>query len=63
MPNTSAGAASGVPPKDESEHFMRCPKCNGWVDMRDLGPGVRGATARCRIRLKISRSEMPKVRN
>jgi hypothetical protein len=25
------------PPRDEAEHFIRCPKCNGWVDMRDLG--------------------------
>jgi hypothetical protein len=21
---------------DEREHFMRCPLCGGWIDMRDL---------------------------
>jgi hypothetical protein len=21
---------------DEAEHFIRCPTCGGWVDMRDL---------------------------
>jgi hypothetical protein len=23
--------------KDESEHFMRCPACGGYIDLRDLG--------------------------
>jgi hypothetical protein len=31
------GERVGDPPKDEAEHFIRCPRCNGWVDMRDLG--------------------------
>jgi hypothetical protein len=31
------GRRLGDPPKDEAEHFMRCPMRNGWVDMRDLG--------------------------
>jgi hypothetical protein len=25
------------PPKDEAEHFIRCPACRGWIDYRDLG--------------------------
>lgn len=24
------------PPVEEAEHFMRCPDCGGWFDMRDL---------------------------
>jgi hypothetical protein len=27
----------GQPPKDEAEHFIRCPACGGWIDCRDLG--------------------------
>jgi len=27
----------GDPPKDEAEHFMRCPACGGGMDCRDLG--------------------------
>jgi hypothetical protein len=25
--------------KTEAEHFMRCPGCGEWFDMRDLGDG------------------------
>jgi hypothetical protein len=31
------GKRVGTQPKDEAEHFMRCPDCRGLVDMRDLG--------------------------
>jgi hypothetical protein len=24
-------------PKDEAEHYIRCPGCGGWIDCRDLG--------------------------
>jgi hypothetical protein len=27
----------GGEPKNEAEHFFKCPKCGGLVDMRDLG--------------------------
>ena len=23
-------------PKDEAEHFIRCPACGGWIDCRDF---------------------------
>ncbi len=26
----------GDPPQDETEHFIRCPACSGWIDCRDL---------------------------
>lgn len=25
------------PVESEAEHFIRCPKCTGWIDCRDLG--------------------------
>ena len=31
------GKRLGDPPKDEAEHFIRCPACDGWIDCRDLG--------------------------
>ena len=30
------GRRIGDPPKDEAEHFIRCPACEGWIDCRDL---------------------------
>jgi hypothetical protein len=24
-------------PQDEREHFINCPACGRWIDMRDLG--------------------------
>jgi hypothetical protein len=26
----------GKPVRDEAEHFIRCPACDGWIDCRDL---------------------------
>ena len=31
------GRRVGKEPADESEHFMRCPRCGGLIDKRDLG--------------------------
>jgi hypothetical protein len=31
------GDRVGGDPKSEAEHFIKCPKCGGYVDMRDLG--------------------------
>ena len=31
------GRRVGGEPKDEAEHFMRCPTCGGLIDRRDLG--------------------------
>ena len=31
------GKRLGDPPKNEAEHFIRCPACGGWIDCRDLG--------------------------
>jgi hypothetical protein len=30
------GKLVGDPPKDEAEHFIRCPACGGWTDCSDL---------------------------
>jgi hypothetical protein len=34
---TYIGRLVGQAPKDEAEHFIRCPACNDWIDCRDLG--------------------------
>jgi len=28
-------------PKSEADHFMQCPACGGWFDMRDLGQALQ----------------------
>jgi hypothetical protein len=30
------GPRLGGEPSNEAEHFIKCPKCDAWVDMRDL---------------------------
>jgi hypothetical protein len=35
--DTYFGKPIGEPPKDEAEHYIRCPGCGGWIDCRDLG--------------------------
>ena len=37
------GKRVGEQPKDETEHFIQCPACDGWIDMRDLGQVVEHA--------------------
>jgi hypothetical protein len=34
---TCLGRPIGAQPRDEAEHFIRCPACDGWIDCRDLG--------------------------
>lgn len=31
------GERVGGLPAHEAEHFIKCPACGGWIDMRDLG--------------------------
>jgi hypothetical protein len=31
------GEPAGGSPDDVAEHFIQCPACGGWIDMRDLG--------------------------
>ena len=35
--STIFGRRVGDPQKEESDHFIRCPACGGWIDCRDLG--------------------------
>jgi hypothetical protein len=42
---TIVGRRVGDTPKDEAEHFIRCPACGGWVDCRDHRPSVRARRA------------------
>jgi hypothetical protein len=34
---TIFGQPKGWVPESEFDHFMQCPACGGWIDMRDLG--------------------------
>ena len=34
------GYPLGRNPKDEAEHFMRCPVCGGLIDCRDLAQAI-----------------------
>lgn len=40
-PSLPRGEVTGKPegwtPACEVDHFMKCPDCGGWIDMRDLG--------------------------
>ena len=36
FPRKYIGRRVGDPPRDEAEHFYRCPACGRWVDCRDL---------------------------
>jgi hypothetical protein len=59
---TYFGRPIGAQPKDEAEHFIRCPACNGWIDCRDLGQ-VLEHEGRCHIRLRTSRNDGRSVRD
>ena len=37
------GKRVGGEPKDEAEHFIRCPACGGWIDCRHLGQVIKHA--------------------
>jgi hypothetical protein len=30
------GRRTSDPPKNEADHFIRCPTCGGWMGFRDL---------------------------
>jgi hypothetical protein len=34
---TYIGRPVGEPPKDEAEHYIKCPGCGGWIDCCDFG--------------------------
>jgi translation initiation factor 2 beta subunit (eIF-2beta)/eIF-5 len=31
------GRRVGGEPQNVAEHYVKCPTCGGWIDMRDLG--------------------------
>ena len=41
-PRRIIGKRHGGEPQDEREHFIKCPDCRRWVDMRDLGDVLDG---------------------
>jgi len=36
-PKPIIGERLGGEPQDEREHFIKCPACGRWLDMRDVG--------------------------
>jgi hypothetical protein len=47
LPNVKPGKYIGKPkewvPGSEADHFMQCPGCGEWIDMRDLGMAYQHA--------------------
>ena len=37
------GRPNGWVPDSEADHFVRCPGCGAWIDMRDLGMALEHA--------------------
>jgi CRISPR/Cas system type I-B associated protein Csh2 (Cas7 group RAMP superfamily) len=42
------GRRLGKLPKNEADHFIRCPVCAEWIDMRDLGQVIEHEAKACR---------------
>jgi hypothetical protein len=65
---TYLGRPIGAQPKDEAEHFIRCPGCGGWIDCRDLGqvfehegPLAQGPTAMTGAQFEIRVDGTPRT--
>ena len=56
------GKCLGDPPKDEVEHFIRCPSCGDWLDCRDLGQ-VFQHEVRSHTQRRINRNDGRSIRN
>jgi len=42
-PGEILGRPRGWTPENEADHFMQCPGCGEWIDMRDLGMAFQHA--------------------
>jgi hypothetical protein len=42
-PGEILGRPKGWTPASEADHFMQCPGCGEWIDMRDLGMAFQHA--------------------
>ena len=56
------GKRLGDPPKDEAEHFIRCPACAGGIDCRDLAK-CSSTKVRTHTQRRINRNDGRSVRN
>ena len=52
------GRPVGEPPTGEADHFIQCPVCTEWIDMRDLGQVIEHEEKDC-----SSRSDRPEGGN
>ena len=41
------GKPVGAPPTNEADHFIQCPVCTEWIDMRDLGQVIEHEDKDC----------------
>ena len=57
------GKRLGDPPKDEADHFIRCPVCDGWIDCRDLGHVLEHEGPLPHELSRISRSDLDRSRD
>jgi len=56
------GRRLGDAPKDETEHFIRCPACGGWMDCVTSAK-CSSTKGHCRIRRRIKRNDRSAVRD
>src|SRR4051812_48231623 len=55
------GRLVGGPPKDEVEHFIKCPACDGWINCRNWS-ACSSTRVRCPTHPRISRNDRRSVR-
>jgi hypothetical protein len=51
------GERVGGPPKDEAEHFVRCPACDGWIAIAVISAKCSSTKGHCRIRRRINHND------
>jgi hypothetical protein len=57
LANVPLGRTVGQPPANEADHFIQCPVCRTWIDMRDLGQILEHEDKDC-----VSRSDTAAAR-
>ena len=47
LANVPPGRPVGEQPANEADHFIQCPVCTEWIDMRDLGQVIEHEAKAC----------------
>lgn len=45
-------------PEDERKHFIECPKCHGWIDMRNLSDVTYHEAGDCLLSHQVDTPEI-----